>query len=339
LTGTLFAKAENHSGRIFMNNLKIWSVVFFTSLLSTNSFADLVDCEWYYNNVVSRKNTIQKLTSDSSGNNYSRRIMNVQKQAVDHYLGIRFSSDPQMLAKKPSSDTHDKVIWAYCAIFADDPNIFSGQGNIYVGFSNQLHKDLFYEMLKSDTGLALSIEGYSDSMFIDEVTVSFNGKALKNMALEMKLAEQMPKLFPRVIKKIKKAIEEKRIKLSEIDGDIKEVSEINPYLQQASTNPSINEFIDIVGQYKKTGSFTEGAEYYNSLFAYLLYLKKLESDYLSSKPSTVTEAADDKDKTPVTDDGEQAQAADQAKSGDSGKMAPEKKTEDPTTVPVDGSLN
>lgn len=263
-----------------MKKMHVCIVVLFTGLIGTQSFAELVNCDWYYNNTLTKNNVLQINSTLYDKNLKSFRIINVQKQMVEYYLGIRYSLDSNMLNIKPDNGTHSLAKSLFCAVSSGVNLANSGQFTLYLGFDNELQQNLFYEMLTSQTDVILTGYISSESISFSDLKVTIAGESYEGANLEIKMSEQLPKLYPKVTKKIVEAIKAKRIKLSEIDANLFEVNNLNNYLSELPVNKSIGEYVSISGLPGDVSKIVSGAEYYRAIFAYLLFLKNTKPSYL-----------------------------------------------------------
>jgi hypothetical protein len=263
-----------------MKKMHVCIIVLLTGLIGTQSFARLVDCDWYYNNNLTKNNILQINSTLYDKNLKSFRIVNVQKQMVEYYLGIRYSFDPNMLEIKPDDGAHSLATSLFCVIGSGVNIASSGQFTLYLSFDNELQQNLFYEMLTSQTDVVLAGYMSSESISYGDLKVTIAGESYDGVDLEIKIAEQLPKLYPKVTKKIVKAIKANKIKLSDIDANLSEVSNLSDYLSKSTANESLKEYISIVGLPGNVSKIVSGEEYYQAVFAYLLFLKKTKPSYL-----------------------------------------------------------
>lgn len=267
-----------------MRKLSVYAFLVIASFVSVKSFASSADCRGYFYNLFESSNTLRVITNFKETRQSDFHIINVQKQSVDYYLGIKYSLASNIPEASSESTVMSTAKYLYCSFATRADVTPSGFSNLYVGFSNELQRDLFYKMITTKNEVILSLDmvtgGYSDVSSIDKLKISIGEVLYSGFELEIKLAEQMPKLFPRIANKIIEAINEERINLADVDETLSNASQISNYLKKSVTNRSINEYVKIVGLEKESDLLIKEDQYTTSFFAYLLFLKKNKPSYL-----------------------------------------------------------
>jgi hypothetical protein len=201
-----------------MNKIYIILSIILLSFSGVSSFADLVDCDWFNNNVVLKKNIISISRSFAGGNYRSFRIMHVQKQLGNKYLGIDYSLDPEMVDKSSADETQFPGAYVYCALASQNKLPHSKQMSLYLGFGNEFERALFYNLLISQSSIVLSLDGNRDEIKLEDLKITIENEEFSGSKLEAKLMEQIWVLYPDTAEKIIESIKAEGLKLSEVDN-------------------------------------------------------------------------------------------------------------------------
>lgn len=239
-------------------------------------------CDWYNYNMMGQKAILETKSVWSETNEHKvYRIMNVQKQAIDFYLALKYSSDLEKLKQAPVTYT-TKWNALYCVTLDHSAMLDSSGANIYLGFKNEMQKDLFYEFLKQEPALKIMYPYSSDVINVDEIQVVLEEKTLTEFQLEVALAKYLKTVDDSSLPdKLSEAVKTKEINLNQIPSEFKNNSQLLEYLfhpQTPRVSESLAKYFDLVGKYEKPhNNESEVNQHYLSTYAYLVYLKEKQS--------------------------------------------------------------
>jgi hypothetical protein len=241
-------------------------------------------CDWYNYNLMGRKIILDSpvKTSSIEGSEVQtlkpHRIMNVQVQAVDYYLAIKYSLDSKKVKQAPTGSS-SRWNALYCMTLDDADFLDSSTSNIYVGFYDELQRDLFYEFLMSEPELKFTRSSNSETTQIDQLQVNINEHSFNEFEFEVALAKYLKNINSSLANKLREAVAKKEIHLEELLTDFTTRAELLDYLYNPKTkakSKNMAQYFSVVGQYEKPlGDEQALNQYYLSTYAYLIFLKTL----------------------------------------------------------------